>query len=248
MTIMNGRLDESKMIRLGTGVDKYGRWYHLAPPGTAARLTELQRLAVSKYGVRLVVTPGWNIYRPLRIQRLYRAELGNMAAIPGSSSHGGTYGNRISMAADIQNWRDLGNTQAQAWARFKALCRIVGFTVDFVKPQELWHVGDFDPWTVPKFANDGKIKPFPTPTPKESIMEQIFNEDDKNNETRRAQVGELSFEVLGPAASALNRTVFKQVLSNVDQAGWNAILAGVNKRRAQNGLWALKGVRGETVA
>jgi hypothetical protein len=163
--IPNGRLDESTMVNLGSGWDKYGQWFHLAPPGTAARWQELVRLAHEKYGVRLRVTPGWNIYRPLRIQYLYRADLGIWAAVPGTSSHGGEYQGRECCAIDVQNWGDLG------WARFVALCRIVGLTVNFVKPQELWHVGDFNPWTVPQFAAIN-IKPLPIiqPEPEEDEM------------------------------------------------------------------------------
>lgn len=144
--IANGQLDESRMLVLGTGWDKHGQWFHKAPPGTAARWEEIRRLAWEKYRVWLWITPGWNVYRPLWVQRLYRADLGIWAAWPGTSSHGGEYQGRSCCAIDVGNWGDLG------WARFVALCRIVGFTVDFVTPQELWHIGDFDPWNVPQFA------------------------------------------------------------------------------------------------
>lgn len=162
---MNGRLDESRMEVLGSGWDRYGQWYHLAPPGTAARWRELVRLAREKYGVTLRVTPGWNIYRPLRIQYAYRRDLGVWAAVPGTSSHGGVYDGREFMAIDVQNWGDLG------WARFVALCRIVGFMVNFVTPTELWHIGDPSPWSVPAFAAIN-VKPLTItqPEPEEDDM------------------------------------------------------------------------------
>lgn len=145
--IANGQLDESQMVILGSGWDDTGQWFHKAPPGTAARWLELRRLAWEKYRVWLWISPGWNVYRPLWVQRIYRANLGIWAAVPGTSSHGGEFNGRECCAIDVGNWAELG------WARFVALCRIVGFTVDFVSPQELWHIGDFNnPWQVPSFA------------------------------------------------------------------------------------------------
>ncbi|MFX4658458.1 hypothetical protein ABTA71_19490, partial [Acinetobacter baumannii] len=91
----------------------------------AARWRELQRLAWEKYGVWLVISPGWNAYRPYDVPVQYRQELGIWAAVPGTSSHGLTYQGRDCAAIDVYNWGALG------WARFVALCRIVGFTVDF---------------------------------------------------------------------------------------------------------------------
>ncbi|MDQ1111182.1 hypothetical protein QE418_000630 [Microbacterium testaceum] len=133
------------------------------PAGTAARWRELQRLAWEKYSVWLVPTSGWNGYRPLSVQYEYREELGIWAAVPGYSSHGLTFNGRDCAAIDVNNWASLApRDEALAWARFVALCRIVGFTVDFVTPREKWHIGDFDPFTVPAFA-DITINPRPVP-------------------------------------------------------------------------------------
>lgn len=141
----NGQAPLSDLVYLGP--DFY------LPRGTAARWRELLRLGLEKYGVRIEVTPGWNGYRPLDVQRRYRAELGIMAAVPGYSSHGLTYQGRDCAAVDVNNWRALAPwSESLAWSRFVALCRLVGFTVDFVSPRELWHIGDFDPFNVPAFA------------------------------------------------------------------------------------------------
>lgn len=149
----NGRAPLSDLVKLGD--------QHYLPAGTCARWQELQRLAWEKYGVWLVITPGWNGYRPLNIQVQYRAELGIWAAVPGTSSHGLTYQGRDCAAIDVNNWQSLApGNQSLAWARFVALCRLVGFTIDFVTPQELWHIGDFDPFTIPAFAAIN-IKPIP---------------------------------------------------------------------------------------
>ncbi|MCT2085032.1 hypothetical protein M3D75_02780 [Microbacterium enclense] len=141
----NGRAPLSDLVKLGE--------QHYLPAGTCARWRELQRLAWEKYGVWLVITPGWNGYRPLDIQIQYRKELGIWAAVPGFSSHGLTYQGRDCAALDVNNWRSLApGNESLAWARFVALCRLVGFTVDFVTPREQWHIGDFDPFTIPAFA------------------------------------------------------------------------------------------------
>ncbi|WP_139340720.1 hypothetical protein [Microbacterium sp. CSI-V] len=147
------------------------------PSGTAARWRALQRLGLEKYGVWLVPTPGWNGYRPLSIQYQYRAELGIWAAVPRTSSHGLTFNGRDMAAIDVNNWRALAPwSESLAWARFVALCRIVGFIVDFVSPQELWHIGDPDPYTIPAFAvvtiNPGTTR---MPEPEEDDMPTIIS-------------------------------------------------------------------------
>lgn len=162
------------MVVLGTGSDRYGTWKHLLPPGTAARWLWMVARALLLYGVTLRITPGWNAYRPLWVQKLYRAALGIMAAVPGWSSHGGWFNGRESMAIDVQNWKDLApGNERLAWSRFVALCKEAGFTVDFVKPTELWHIGDLsgDVWTVPA-GFDVKPLPKPTPKPKSELSEE----------------------------------------------------------------------------
>ena len=140
----NGQAPLSDLVYLGPE-------FYL-PHGTAARWRELQRLAWEKYGVWLVVTPGWNGYRPLDVQFEYRKDLGIMAAVPGTSSHGLTFRGRDMAAIDVNNWRSLAASESLAWARFVALCKIVGFIVDFVTPREPWHIGDEAPFDAPAFA------------------------------------------------------------------------------------------------
>lgn len=137
----NGRFPLSQMVHLGGD--------HYLPPGTAARWRWLVAQAWLKYGVLLRITIGWNGYRPYVIQVEYRNRLGIWAAVPGLSSHGLVYRGQEVAAIDVDNWAVLG------WARFSALCRLAGFTVDFVTPQELWHIGDFnDIWVVPAWLEE----------------------------------------------------------------------------------------------
>lgn len=126
------------------------------PPGTYVRWLYLKALANHRFGVDLRITSqfsnawnAWNGYRPLAAQRMYRDAYGIMAAYPGTSSHGGTYRGQEVFAIDVENWNELG------WANFAGLAGEAGFTVNFVTPQELWHIGDFnDPWSVPSFAGE----------------------------------------------------------------------------------------------
>ena len=136
MRYANGRIPLDQLVHLGGD--------HYLPPGTAARWRWLQKTAWEKYGVWLIITPGWNAYRPFDIQVIYKRDMGRLAAAPGYSTHGGLVNGQVVFAIDVSNWAALG------WDRFKALCRLAGFAVDFVVPQERWHIGDFnDGWVVP---------------------------------------------------------------------------------------------------
>lgn len=149
MMYPNGEVPLSKLIHVSGNI-----WL---PPGTLARVNWAIEQAHAKYGVRLRITGQnsshwntWNGYRPLSAQILYRNAYGVMAAVPRTSSHGGTYRGQEVFAADFDNWAELG------WARFSAIMRLAGLTVDFVTPTERWHVGDFNNvWFVPSFASGG---------------------------------------------------------------------------------------------
>lgn len=176
----NGRIPLDQLVHLGGE--------HYLPPGTAARWKWLQQAAWEKYGIWLVITPGWNAYRPLNIQIVYKAKYGVMAAEAGKSSHGGTYGGQIVFAIDVQNWGAL------SWARFAALCRLAGFTVDFVKPKELWHIGDFNNgWAVPAGAAEApQINHETTRRPRRrSMITAAYRNDDGSIAIQRDPDGPL---------------------------------------------------------
>lgn len=148
-------------------------------PSLNARWNEMVRLGVAKYGVRLYVTGdidglgGWNVYRPLLAQRRYRAHYGNMAAQEGFSSHGGVYGGQQVFAVDISNYTALApGNPSLAQARLTALAKAVGLRVNFVKPTEWWHVGDFNnAWVTPSFGQIA-INPGTTNKPKPVASEE----------------------------------------------------------------------------
>ena len=173
MSYANGRYPLSMFIHRGGNI--------YLSPSLNARWNEAVRLALEKYGVRLYITGdidglgGWNGYRPYDAQVAYKRNYGNKAAAAGLSSHGGRFQGREVFAADVANWASLapGNS-ALAWARFVAIMRMVGLTVDFVQPREQWHVGDFNnPWTVPVFGavtiNPGTTNR-PTPSEEDTDM------------------------------------------------------------------------------
>jgi hypothetical protein len=171
----NGEVPLSALIHVQNNI-----WL---PAGTLARWNWVVQQGFAKYGVTLRITGQyssawntWNGYRPLSAQILYKKEYGNLAATPRLSSHGGTYRGQEVFAIDVDNWRDLApGNESLAWARFVALMRLAGLTVDFVTPREQWHVGDFNnPWAVPAFASGGGGSHI-NPTPKESdVSEDIY--------------------------------------------------------------------------
>lgn len=154
MAYANGRIPLSILVHLGAN-------FYL-PAGTAARWRWFVAEGQRRFGVTFRIAPdrdglgGWNAYRPYDAQVRYKRALGMRAAEPGKSSHGGWFGGREVFAIDVDNWG------AVRWADFVRLCQDAGFTVDFVSPQERWHIGDFNnPWVVPGFA--GGSNPAPTP-------------------------------------------------------------------------------------
>lgn len=181
MSYPNGQVPFSVLVHLGANF-----WL---PPGTAARWRWFVREGQRRFGVTFRITPdrdslgGWNAYRPLSAQILYRKHYGNMAAVAGFSSHGGFYRGQEVFAIDVDNW------SAVRWADFVQLCREAGFRTDFVVPQERWHIGDFNnPWVIPAFAAD----PTPTPTPNRPLEDDemlMLNLTGIGNATHKVALG-----------------------------------------------------------
>lgn len=156
MAYANGRIPLDLLVHLG------GQVY--LPPGTAARWRWVVAEGKRRWGVTFYITgpssrgwDGWNGYRPYDIQVKYKNAFGNMAASPGTSSHGGFYRGQEVFAVDVANWN------AVTWSRFSGLMAEAGLRTNFVSPEERWHVGDFNnPWVVPSFAG---ASPAPVPPP-----------------------------------------------------------------------------------
>lgn len=166
-TYANGRIPANKLIWFTSGNEKFR-----STPATVARWNSLVAEVRALHGVTLVITSGPNAYRDYNQQvamREYYTERGDplRAALPGTSSHGGSYSGAFtgwvtkdSMAIDVNNWAAIG------WDEFKRLCNKHGFEVDVVIPHESWHIVDFAPWTMPETeAAASNATPLPTTIP-----------------------------------------------------------------------------------
>lgn len=75
-------------------------------------------------------------------------------------------------------------------------------------------------------------------------MRTLYNIDNKNEDTRRATVGEFTFKVERAAVNTRTRKLWGAPV-NVTQGEWDAEIAGVNQRRKMVGLEPIKGVPNE---
>jgi hypothetical protein len=165
-TYQNGYIPRELLTIIGSGTDNYGRYEWLLSPGTAAKHYALVERAHRRTRKWLSPSPGWSCYRPYAWQVKYRAEWGNGAAWPGTSSHGGLWEGRQTLAIDYGNWdevyRGVGGNSA-----FYEDVRAVGLSPGLIAPPnypyEPWHVVDLDPWA-PAFASGGST-PFPGEEP-----------------------------------------------------------------------------------
>jgi hypothetical protein len=145
-TYRNGYIPESLLVTFATGWSKTdGDWKHQLSPGTYAKHAALVKRSP---GGKLQITQGWGAYRPYSAQVIARRLYGNGAALPGTSSHGGFWESRQTLAIDYHNWGAIYGWDQGRWF---ADCRAVGLTPGMIMrsrgyPDEPWHVIDLDPW------------------------------------------------------------------------------------------------------
>ncbi|MBT2474247.1 hypothetical protein J7E68_06555 [Microbacterium sp. ISL-103] len=75
----------------------------------------------------------------------------------------------------------------------------------------------------------------PKPESRDIEMRMIWNRDDSDEQTKRALVGEFTFQRLSPLASKRERKLFGEPV-DVDNTEFDGFLATVNSRRATAGL------------
>lgn len=92
-----------------------------------------------------------------------------------------------------------------------------------------WHLPDPNP-------------PRPELTTGDIEMRMIWNGDDPNEQTKRALVGEFTFQRLSPLASKRERRLFGDPI-DVDNGEYDGYLATVNSRRATAGMKPLPNPR-----
>ncbi len=155
MAWRNGYIPEADLVIFKRGWNKTdGNWFWGLTPGTYARHLALVALAYEKTGRILSPSDGWGTYRPYDAQVIARRVFGNGAAVPGTSSHGGFWEGRETLAIDYSNWAWVYNGDRAA---FYADVRSVGLTPGMIStsrgyPDEPWHVIDLNPRSAPATA------------------------------------------------------------------------------------------------
>lgn len=125
-----------------------GRWFF---PGTLRRWRAFRDEVKAETGETLELT---SAYRDYDEQVKARQEYGIMAAVPGTSSHGGIWTGSTTGRGGLPSWvsgletgaLDVGDYYNIPWATFDRLATKHGFIADIVVPKELWHIVDLDPW------------------------------------------------------------------------------------------------------
>lgn len=160
----NGYVPLDLMVRFRAGRNNTdGDWHHSLPPSTYRKHLALVQRAKDRTGRTLAISEGWGAYRPYDAQVIARRVFGNGAAVPGTSSHGGFWEGRQTMAMDYGNWSWVYGGDRNAFA---ADCRAVGLTPNMITPargypDEPWHVIDTDPWApVPAGGNPTPLEGF----------------------------------------------------------------------------------------
>jgi hypothetical protein len=174
-TYTNGYIPENLLVIFKRGWSKIdGDWYWGLPAATYARHLALVALARKRNpNVWLTPTDGFSCYRPYWAQVIAQKVWGIGAARPGTSSHGGFWEGRQTLAIDYHNWGQVYGWNQAAWF---ADVRSVGLTPGMIMrsrgyPDEPWHVIDLDPWgPVPAFS--GVFTPFVGASPQPIIEEE----------------------------------------------------------------------------
>lgn len=118
-------------------------------PATIARWNALVADVKKHEGVTLTITSGPNAYRDYDQQVAMRRKHGLGAATPGTSSHGGFWEGRDTMAIDVNNWAVLGQAKFYSYARKHGFSPGLISTSRGYARNEPWHIVDLHPWTMP---------------------------------------------------------------------------------------------------
>ncbi len=153
----NGYVPDSLLVTFDSGWSKTdGNWKHQLSPSTLRKHRALVERSRKRTGRTLKISEGGGAYRPYHIQVIARTLYGNGAAWPGTSSHGGFWERKQTLAIDYGNW---GYVYDWDRAAFFADVRAVGLEPDLISPRrgypdEPRHVVDLDPWAaVPSGGN-----------------------------------------------------------------------------------------------
>lgn len=173
----NGYIPEDLLVIFARGANTVdGAWYHALSPATYARHKALVRVAYNRTGRTLEISDGFGAYRPMAAQWVARNIYGTGAAWPGTSSHGGFWEERQTLAVDYANWSWVYGGDR---GLFYEDCRSVGLVPGMISPErgypdEPWHVIDLSPWAMPAY---GDATDFPT-SPELSEPDPIPTEEE----------------------------------------------------------------------
>ena len=150
MVWKNGYIPDSDLVVFQRGHNSTdGDWYWALTPGTLAKLNALIARAQKRTGRTLRPSDGYSCYRPIPAQQTARRLCGNGAAVVGTSSHGGWWEGRETLAIDIGNWAWVYENHGGR-AAFYEDARAVGLTPGMISrergyPDEPWHLIDLNP-------------------------------------------------------------------------------------------------------
>jgi len=152
-----------------------GDWHHSLSAATYARHLALVSRAKARTGRTLAISLGWSAYRPYAAQVIARKVWGMGAAQPGTSSHGGFWEGKQTLAMDYGNWDWVYENDGGQGAFFDD-CRAVGLAPGQIMrsrgyPDEPWHVIDLNPWSA--------VPAFDSSTPFESEEDDMYTDADR---------------------------------------------------------------------
>lgn len=144
----NGECPLDRLVVIKEGYNPTdGKWQHRLPRATLRRWRRLVNRAYARTGRTLVIADGWATDRPYFAQVIARRIFGNLAATPGTSSHGMVFENQQTAAIDAGNWAWvyehhgydawLSDLRAEGFDRLPA-----GYPLD----GERHHIIDYNPW------------------------------------------------------------------------------------------------------
>lgn len=231
----NGYIPYSYLVTFKTGYNSTdGEWNHSLSPSTYAKHKALVARALARTGRTLAISNGWSAYRPYAAQVLARKIWGVGAAVPGTSSHGGLWEQRQTLAMDYGNWSwvyEKYGTNRQD--EFFADCRAVGLTPGMIMrsrgyPDEPWHVIDLNPWAGGTAAGSGETDfdmPLDANADYEAFKQMMwrFLKYDSRDGGAKAD------HTLGPTVfERLNASAKPTDLSGIPAAVWKYMIAARN--------------------
>lgn len=189
----NGEIPPGVLHVYGSGSDGNGYYEWQSTAATWSRWLSAVEYARNKWGRAPRIRSGWNIFRPINIQRDARTRACNSgncngAAVAGYSSHGGNWNGRDCLAIDV-------DPNGLSWGQVDEAMRHAGFSVGLIT-QAISGIPGGEPWHYIDFNAFGPVPAGGGSTPfdaeeaelmgaKEDIINAIVAETNKQAEATR---------------------------------------------------------------